>query len=51
MKNKLTTLGMILYTIGMILSVNDSEHLYVNFIGLGIMALAMLILRVIDKKA
>ena len=51
MKNKLETLGLILYTIGMILSVNGSEYLYVNFIGLGIMALSMLILRAIDKKA
>lgn len=51
MKNKLTTLGLILYIIGMILSVNGSEYIYVNFIGLGIMALAMLLLHAIDKKA
>lgn len=51
MKNKLETLGIILYVIGMILSANASEYIYVNFIGLGIMALAMLILHAIDKKA
>lgn len=52
MKNKLETLSIILVFAGMILSMNDNEtHLYVNFIGVGIMAIGVLILHVIGRNA
>lgn len=52
MKNKLETLSIILVFAGMILSMNDNEtHLYVNFIGVGLAVLGMLILRITGKDA
>lgn len=52
MKNKLETLSIILVFTGMILSTNANETtLYVNFIGVGTMAIGMLILHAIGRNA
>nr|DAI57613.1 MAG TPA: Protein of unknown function (DUF3087) [Caudoviricetes sp.] len=52
MKDKLETLSIILVFAGMILSTNANEtNLYWNFIGVGIMAIGMLILHVIGRNA
>lgn len=52
MKDKLETLSIILIFAGMILGMNgDENHLYTNFIGIGIAALGMLILHVIGRDA
>lgn len=52
MKNKLETISIILVFAGMVLSTNANEtHLYVNFLGVGIMATGMLILHVIGRNA
>lgn len=52
MKNKLETISIILVFTGMILSTNANETtLYVNFIGVGIMAIGMLILHAIGRNA
>jgi len=51
MKDKLETLIIILVFAGMILSMNDNETtLYLNFIGVGIAAIGMLILHVIGRN-
>nr|DAE48348.1 MAG TPA: Protein of unknown function (DUF3087) [Caudoviricetes sp.] len=52
MKDKLETISIILVFAGMILSMNANEtHLYVNFLGVGIAAIGMLILHAIGRNA
>lgn len=52
MKDKLETISIILVFAGMILSTNANETtLYVNFIGVGTMAIGMLILHAIGRNA
>ena len=52
MKDKLETLSIILIFTGIILGMNSNEtHMTVNFIGVGIAIVGMLILHVIGRDA